>query len=151
MQEDGHRTGIGAFASVAELAYAPDLGSGTSRCRGSIPLARTLEYLWPNSFPGSIPGRAPMKDEQVLAWILALGGERLLAWIKNPTGNLYLYGPQGTGKTLFQRAWMRSGKQFSVTTGNGYQRGSLCIKTGACSTADASITNQRVIAWLKAQ
>ena len=40
-------------AGVAELADAPDLGSGTERCEGSSPFARTMKRTRPGSCKAS--------------------------------------------------------------------------------------------------
>lgn len=45
------------FADVAELADAPDLGSGVSRRGGSSPLIRTIEFYGRLGPPFGVSGR----------------------------------------------------------------------------------------------
>jgi hypothetical protein len=57
--------------------------------------------------------------DPVEQWIRALGGTKLLGWMKGGGRPLYLFGPPAVGKTLFQRAWHKARPSSpAVVTGN---------------------------------
>lgn len=106
----------------------------------------------------------------VHSWTLALGGQALTGWIRNPSGPLYLYGPKATGKSLFQRAWHtvkgtpavitgqdESGKDLGFYNGAAQSRADLsqCVRIkvkAPCTAADEvmGLKLDQIVVWLKA-
>jgi hypothetical protein len=62
----------------------------------------------------------PPATRDVREFVSALGGDRLLAWCRHRRRPLYLYGPEGTGKSIFERGALASGRVQAneIATGN---------------------------------